>query len=71
MHPTLLVLALAGSSTSTLAHPVGQKVTNTSGRSSNYHENAGVLSYVNPLIGTYGTTPNGNGGYVGTFTIFI
>ncbi|KAF2772179.1 hypothetical protein EJ03DRAFT_267461 [Teratosphaeria nubilosa] len=29
-----------------------------------YHENAGVLRYVNPKIGTYGTTPNGNGGMI-------
>lgn len=27
-----------------------------------YHGNAGVLQYVNPRIGTYGVTPNGNGG---------
>jgi hypothetical protein len=27
-----------------------------------YHDNADVLKYVNPLVGTYGTTPNGNGG---------
>lgn len=30
----------------------------------NYHEDAGVLQYVNPMIGTYGTTPNGNGGMI-------
>lgn len=30
----------------------------------NYHENAGVLQHVNPMIGTYGTTPNGNGGMI-------
>ena len=29
-----------------------------------YHHDAGVLRYVNPKIGTYGTTPNGNGGMV-------
>jgi hypothetical protein len=29
-----------------------------------YHENAGVLKYVNPLIGTYGTSPNSNGGMI-------
>ncbi|KAJ5183956.1 hypothetical protein N7492_001572 [Penicillium capsulatum] len=29
-----------------------------------YHKNAGVLKYVNPLIGTYGTSPNGNGGMI-------
>lgn len=29
-----------------------------------YHNNAGVLQYVNPKIGTYGVTPNGNGGMI-------
>lgn len=29
-----------------------------------YHENAGVLQYVNPKIGTSGVTPNGNGGMI-------
>ncbi|KAK5121655.1 hypothetical protein LTR85_004827 [Meristemomyces frigidus] len=29
-----------------------------------YHDNAGVLRFVNPKIGTYGTTPNGNGGMI-------
>jgi len=31
---------------------------------SGYHRNAGVLKYVNPKIGTYGVTPNGNGGMI-------
>ncbi|KAK3670398.1 hypothetical protein LTR78_009751 [Recurvomyces mirabilis] len=31
---------------------------------SSYHDNAGVLQYVNPKIGTYGITPNGNGGMI-------
>ena len=29
-----------------------------------YHEDIGVLRYVNPKIGTYGVTPNGNGGMI-------
>lgn len=29
-----------------------------------YHVNAGVLRFVNPKIGTYGVTPNGNGGMI-------
>lgn len=29
-----------------------------------YHDNAGVLAIVNPKIGTYGVTPNGNGGMI-------
>ena len=31
---------------------------------SSFHTNAGVLKYVNPQIGTSGTTPNGNGGMI-------
>ncbi|KAI1815825.1 glycoside hydrolase family 92 protein [Poronia punctata] len=31
---------------------------------SRYHEDAGVLKYVNPHIGTYGTSPNDNGGMI-------
>jgi hypothetical protein len=30
----------------------------------NYHDDTGVLKHVNPMIGTYGTTPNGNGGMI-------
>lgn len=29
-----------------------------------YHDNAGVLQFVNPMIGTHGLTPNGNGGMI-------
>ncbi|KAK5135647.1 hypothetical protein LTR08_004948 [Meristemomyces frigidus] len=29
-----------------------------------HHSNVGVLRYVNPKIGTYGVTPNGNGGMI-------
>lgn len=60
----LLVLAgLAASSVST--QPTQQQETKlNSNRGSGYHENAGVLKYVDPLIGTYGITPNGNGGMV-------
>ena len=31
---------------------------------SSYHNRVGVLRYVNPKIGTYGVTPNGNGGMI-------
>ncbi|KAF2165054.1 glycoside hydrolase family 92 protein [Zasmidium cellare ATCC 36951] len=34
------------------------------GGSANWHDNVGVLEFVNPKIGTYGITPNGNGGMV-------
>ncbi|CAK1360972.1 unnamed protein product [Cercospora beticola] len=33
-------------------------------RRQNWHRNDGVLKYVNPKIGTYGVTPNGNGGMI-------
>jgi putative alpha-1,2-mannosidase len=29
-----------------------------------HHDGAGVLRHVNPKIGTYGVTPNGNGGMI-------
>lgn len=34
------------------------------GKGSSYHENIGVLRYVDPLIGTYGVSPNANGGMI-------
>lgn len=38
--------------------------TYTSPSTSSYHNDAGVLQYVNPKIGTSGVTPNGNGGMI-------
>lgn len=34
------------------------------GAAASYHDNAGVLEHVNPLIGTRGFTPNSNGGMI-------
>jgi hypothetical protein len=34
-----------------------------------HHANAGVLQYVNPKIGTYGITPNGNGGMIPSVSV--
>ncbi|KAI1119572.1 glycoside hydrolase family 92 protein [Nemania sp. NC0429] len=34
-----------------------------------YHEDAGVLKYVNPHIGTYGTSPNDNGGMIPSVSV--
>ncbi|KAI7153510.1 hypothetical protein KC349_g8314 [Hortaea werneckii] len=34
-----------------------------------YHDDAGVLRYVNPKIGTYGITPNGNGGMIPSVSV--
>ena len=39
------------------------------GASSSYHENAGVLQYVNPKIGTFGYSPNGNGGMIPSVSV--
>lgn len=34
-----------------------------------YHADAGVLQYVNPKIGTYGLSPNGNGGMIPSVSV--
>ncbi|KAI7370429.1 hypothetical protein KC354_g1281 [Hortaea werneckii] len=34
-----------------------------------YHDDVGVLRYVNPKIGTYGVTPNGNGGMIPSVSV--
>jgi putative alpha-1,2-mannosidase len=36
----------------------------TSEASTSYHDDIGVLRWVDPRIGTYGVTPNGNGGMI-------
>lgn len=53
---TVLLGGLAGGAYS---QPTKETKTDTT-----YHENAGVLQFVDPLIGTYGTTQNGNGGMI-------
>ena len=61
MHPTLwFLVALAGT---TSARPA-RRVETCHHDVPNYHADAGVLKYVNPLIGTYGTSPDGNGGMI-------
>ncbi|KAJ5953025.1 CAZyme family GH92 [Penicillium vulpinum] len=55
----VLPVLLAGLAGDTLSQPT--KGTNTD---TTYHKNARVLEFVNPLIGTHGTTPNGNGGMI-------
>ncbi|KAJ5157912.1 uncharacterized protein N7482_009012 [Penicillium canariense] len=57
--PVLLALA---ESVVTLA--AGQTGSDCKRDKPRYHEDAGVLKYVNHLIGTYGMTPNGNGGMI-------
>ena len=49
------------------AHPFGYEARAASSNTQNttsYHANAGVLRFVNPLIGTQGPTPNDNGGMI-------
>ncbi|KAL9090314.1 MAG: hypothetical protein Q9165_005347 [Trypethelium subeluteriae] len=41
----------------------------TLGIGTSYHENAGVLKYVNPKIGTFGYSPNGNGGMIPSVSV--
>lgn len=55
----VLPVLLAGLVTGTCSQLTTESNTDTT-----YHQNAGVLKFVNPLIGTYGTTPNGNGGMI-------
>ncbi|KAJ5521068.1 hypothetical protein N7463_001521 [Penicillium fimorum] len=54
----VLSVLLAGVAGGAYSQPTEAKTETT------YHKNAGVLKFVNPLIGTYGTTPNGNGGMI-------
>jgi putative alpha-1,2-mannosidase len=56
-----LLLTLVGT---VVAHPTGQVGIEYKRDTPNYHADAGVLRHVNPRIGTYGTTPNDNGGMI-------
>ncbi|KAL9079598.1 MAG: hypothetical protein Q9157_001535 [Trypethelium eluteriae] len=44
-------------------------VSYTLGTGTSYHENTGVLQYVNPKIGTFGYSPNGNGGMIPSVSV--
>jgi predicted alpha-1,2-mannosidase len=54
-------LVLSAVATSTLEH---FPYRNTENGVTSYHANAGILKYVNPLIGTQGGDPNDNGGMI-------
>jgi hypothetical protein len=56
---TVFTVILAGLASGAYYQPTKETKKDTT-----YHDNAGVLKYVDPLIGTYGTTPNGNGGMI-------
>ncbi|KAI1126208.1 glycoside hydrolase family 92 protein [Nemania abortiva] len=56
----------------TIAHPAGGRreyYCNGHSGKSGYHAHAGVLKYVNPRIGTYGTSPNSNGGMIPSVSV--
>lgn len=55
---------LLGLSGGVFAQPTRQSGTCGIWDTPNYHDNAGVLKHVNPLIGTYGVSPNSNGGMI-------
>lgn len=61
LHAVRLCLAFTGAA---LALPTSQSGGSCSYNTPDYHGNAGVLNYVNPFIGTYGTDPNNNGGMI-------
>lgn len=56
-----IVSLLAWLGTTALAHPTSHEA---HAQQPDYHANAGVLSHVNPFIGTYGLFPGGNGGMI-------
>ncbi|KAJ5233144.1 hypothetical protein N7468_006100 [Penicillium chermesinum] len=60
MHPAWVLLAAFGQSQ---ARPTVQS-SSCMRKNSDFHQNIGVLEYVNPLIGTYGPSPNSNGGMI-------
>ncbi|KAL6694053.1 glycoside hydrolase family 92 protein [Trichoderma pleuroticola] len=61
-----MILSLASSTTALSSHPDPAIKSSPSAASinSDYHANAGVLQYVNPLIGTRGYDPNDLGGMI-------
>ncbi|GAP91791.1 putative glycoside hydrolase family 92 protein [Rosellinia necatrix] len=65
MKTTTLWLSVCVHSVVTAARPSGDS---HSGRPS-YHGNTGVLKYVNPHIGTYGSSPNDNGGMIPSVSV--
>ncbi|KAI1176051.1 glycoside hydrolase family 92 protein [Nemania sp. FL0916] len=57
-----------------VAHPGNTRIESrcnkpSSASPTNYHQNAGVLKYVNPHVGTYGTSPNDNGGMIPSVSV--
>ncbi|KAI0521394.1 glycoside hydrolase family 92 protein [Xylaria bambusicola] len=72
MRLATLALSVCFHSALIVAHPsTGQRKPRDKDYSvkSNYHDNIGVLQYVNPHIGTYGTSPNDNGGMIPSVSV--
>ncbi|KAI1382645.1 glycoside hydrolase family 92 protein [Hypoxylon trugodes] len=71
MRTLLQCLFLGFYSSQTLAHPSGTESSANVQRNDvpNYHNNVGVLQYVNPKIGTYGSSPDDNGGMIPSVSV--
>ncbi|OTA56010.1 glycoside hydrolase family 92 protein [Hypoxylon sp. EC38] len=52
-----------------LTGKIEKEVSTQNNAAPNYHTNAGVLQYVNPKIGTYGISPNDNGGMIPSVSV--
>ncbi|OTA95294.1 glycoside hydrolase family 92 protein [Hypoxylon sp. CO27-5] len=74
MHSIILLLTLGFHAHHILAFPrltgkIEKEASAQNNAAPNYHTNAGVLQYVNPKIGTYGISPNDNGGMIPSVSV--
>ncbi|KAI1073835.1 glycoside hydrolase family 92 protein [Whalleya microplaca] len=71
MHFAIIYLSISLQLFLISAYPQrGEKTAQTRDNDSpDYHANAGVLQYVNPKIGTYGISPNENGGMIPSVSV--
>ncbi|KAI5926192.1 glycoside hydrolase family 92 protein [Camillea tinctor] len=70
MHITIVWLGIGLLSSHTSALPKGTvKAAVKRDSRKDYHANAGILEYVNPRIGTYGTSPDDNGGMIPSVSV--
>ncbi|KAI0597424.1 glycoside hydrolase family 92 protein [Biscogniauxia sp. FL1348] len=70
MHLTIVWLGIGLSSSYTSALPSGTaKVASRQEDGKGYYANAGVLDHVNPRIGTYGSSPDDNGGMIPSVSV--
>ncbi|KAI0161891.1 glycoside hydrolase family 92 protein [Hypoxylon sp. FL1284] len=74
MHTVLQYIALGLGARYVLAYPSWIAKTDKAGQhpdggTPSYHRDAGVLKYVNPKIGTYGLSPDDNGGMIPSVSV--